>query len=205
MTSTGGADDRRLLAEHVAGSPDAFSALVLRYQDRLWAVALRTMRDPDDAADALQDALVKAFRAAPGFRGEAAVSTWLHRIVVNACLDALRRRVPEPVEPAETPDPQMEDPVTRMDVADALARLRPEQRAAIVLVDLHGFTVDDAAQVLGCPPGTVKSRCFRGRARLAELLADYGPRSGADASRAPGNRRGVRAVPSEQTRPGRDR
>ena len=205
MTSTGGADDRRLLAEHVAGSPDAFSTLVLRYQDRLWAVALRTMRDPDDAADALQDALVKAFRAAPGFRGEAAVSTWLHRIVVNACLDALRRRVPEPVEPPETPDPHMEDPVTRMDVADALARLRPEQRAAIVLVDLHGFAVDDAAQVLGCPPGTVKSRCFRGRARLAELLADYGPGSGADSSRAAGNRQGVPDVPSEQTRPGRDR
>jgi RNA polymerase sigma-70 factor (ECF subfamily) len=205
MTPPVGEDDRRLLAEHVAGSPDAFPTLVRRYQDRLWAVALRTLRDPDDAADALQDALVKAYRAAPGFRGESAVSTWLHRIVVNSCLDLLRRRVPVPVDPTEVPDARVEDPVARLDVAEALAQLPPEQRAAIVLVELQGFSVDDAAAVLGVPNGTVKSRCFRGRARLAELLVDYAPRGSTHASRTSGNQAGVRDVSSEQTRPGRDR
>lgn len=172
------ADDATLLAAHVAGSPDAFATLVARHQDRLWAVALRTVRDPDDAADVLQDALVKAYRAAGGFRGEAAVATWLHRIVVTTALDLLRRRRPVPVEPVDLPDPvdAVAGREVSMDVEQALAALPPEQRAAVVLVDLQGFGVDEAATVLGCPPGTVKSRCFRGRARLAALLGDYDPR-----------------------------
>jgi RNA polymerase sigma-70 factor (ECF subfamily) len=171
------ADDATLLAAHVAGSPDAFATLVARHQDRLWAVALRTVRDPDDAADVLQDALVKAYRAAGGFRGEAAVSTWLHRIVVTTALDLLRRRRPVVVEPDDLPDPvdTVADSDMAMDVEQALAALPPDQRAAVVLVDLQGFGVDEAARVLGCPPGTVKSRCFRGRARLAALLGDYDP------------------------------
>jgi RNA polymerase sigma-70 factor (ECF subfamily) len=167
--------DRALLAAHVAGSPDAFSELVRSHQQRLWAVALRTMRDPDDAADVLQEALIKAFRSAGTFRGEAAVSTWLHRIVMNAAFDALRRRTPVPVDTADTADPLdvAGRADTALDIADALARLPADQRAALVLVDLQGFSVDDAAQVLDCPVGTVKSRCFRGRARLAEMLDAY--------------------------------
>ena len=191
-------DDLALLTAHVAGSPEAFATLVRRHQDRLWAVALRTVRDPDDAADVLQDALVKAYRSAPGFRGEAAVTTWLHRIVVTTALDHLRRRRPVPSEPLNLPDPV--DAVgrsdTAVDVHEALAALPPDQRAAIVLVDLQGFSVDEAAQVLGCPPGTVKSRCFRGRARLAVLLAGYGPTRG--------NRRSPTDVPSEQASSSRE-
>ncbi|MGH3417348.1 MAG: sigma factor, partial [Actinocrinis sp.] len=75
--------DRDLMARHVAGDPEAFSELFSRHRDRLWAVALRTSGDPEEAADALQDAAVSAFRAAANFRSEAAVSTWLYRIVVN--------------------------------------------------------------------------------------------------------------------------
>jgi RNA polymerase sigma-70 factor (ECF subfamily) len=105
------------------------------------------------------------------------VTTWLHRIVVTSALDLLRRRRPAPVEPPDVPDPTdatgRRD--TALDVAAALAMLPPDQRTAIVLVDLQGFAVAEAAQVLGCPPGTVKSRCFRGRARLAALLAEYDP------------------------------
>lgn len=183
-----GADDRQLLAAHVAGSPDAFAELVRRHQSRLWAVALRTMRDPDDAADVLQDALVKAFRSAATYRGDAAVTTWLHRIVVNTALDALRRRPPLPVEPVDVADPT--DGTARadvaMDVAAALARLPDDQRICLVLVDLQGFPVEQAAEVLDCPVGTVKSRCFRGRAHLARLLAEY----------RPGNRAGAPRVPS---------
>ena len=84
--------DRDLLAAHVAGDPAAFGVLFARHRDRMWAVALRTTGDPEDAADALQEAMIAAFRRAESYRGDAAVTTWLHRIVVNACLDRLRRR-----------------------------------------------------------------------------------------------------------------
>src|SRR6059058_5572780 len=94
-----GRDDRALLAAHVAGDPEAFTLLVRRHRDRLWAVALRTMRDREEAADALQDALLSAFRNASGYRGDAAVTTWLHRVVVNACLDRMRRRAVRPSIP----------------------------------------------------------------------------------------------------------
>src|SRR3954464_4769640 len=82
--------DHELLQAHVAGDPDAFATLFRRHRDRLWAVALRTMGNPEDAADGLQDGLVAAYRRAGTFRGDAAVTTWLHRVVVNACLDRLR-------------------------------------------------------------------------------------------------------------------
>ncbi len=78
----------------MAGDPDAFGELFLRHKDRLWAVAIRTLADPEDAADALQDAMISAFRRADSFRGESAVTTWLHRIVVNACLDKIRGGAP---------------------------------------------------------------------------------------------------------------
>ena len=84
-------DDRTLLQRHVDGDADAFGELVRRHRTRLWAVALRTTSDPEEAADALQDALLSAFRRAEAFRGDSAVTTWLHRIVVNACLDRARR------------------------------------------------------------------------------------------------------------------
>ncbi len=173
--------DRDLLAAHVAGNPDAFAELVRRHRDRLWAVALRTLGDPDEAADALQDALLSAFRRADTFRGDAAVTTWLHRIVVNACLDRLRRRKARPAEPLpDDPDRELalagpadvaDQRAVRLDVEAALATLPVEQRAALVLVDLHGFSVADAAAVLDCPVGTVKSRCARARVRLLPLLA----------------------------------
>lgn len=198
-------DDRTLLAAHVAGDPQAFGTLFRRHRGRLWAVALRTTGDPEEAADALQDAMVSAFRRAEGYRGDATVTTWLHRIVVNACLDRLRRRRTRwshtadapPEEYAEggdrpgaaggagPPDPEEEvlgDERQRAVLA-ALATLPPEQRAALVLVDMHGFSVIEAAAVLGCAAGTVKSRCSRGRARLLPLLAalqDGNPGAGRD-------------------------
>ena len=91
--------DAELLTAHVAGDRDAFTELIRRHRDRLWAVALRTLSDREEAADALQDALLSAHRAADRFRGDAAVTTWLHRIVVNACLDRVRRRQARPTVP----------------------------------------------------------------------------------------------------------
>lgn len=175
--------DRELLQAHVDGDPEAFAVLVSRHQDRLWAVALRTMRNPEDAADALQDAYVSAFRRAAGFRGESLVTTWLHRVVVNACLDRIRSRKLRATEPLPddpdhrgalgrnaVPDP-LEIREQRASVGVALGQLNADQRAALVLVDMEGYSVEEAAAILGCAPGTVKSRCSRGRARLVPLLA----------------------------------
>jgi RNA polymerase sigma-70 factor (ECF subfamily) len=195
--ATGSADrlagftDAELLRAHVDGDRDAFTQLFHRHRDRLWAVALRTLADREDAADALQDALLSAHRAAARFRGDAAVTTWLHRIVVNACLDRIRRRqahptVPLPdgsraddsgrwtggVEPA-APAP---DHDTALVIQQALAQLPAEQRAAIILVDVQGYPVAEVAVLLGVAEGTVKSRCARGRARLALILGHLRPR-----------------------------
>jgi RNA polymerase sigma-70 factor (ECF subfamily) len=179
---TGAPDDAALLAAHVAGDADAFGELVRRHRDRLWAVAVRTTGDPEDASDALQDAFVSAYRNAASYRGEAAVTTWLHRVVVNACLDRMRRRrarptVPLPEEDGETGHRGIADPrddldrlELRMEIDHALRKLPDDQRSAIVLVDVEGLSVAEAAEILGIPEGTVKSRCSRGRARLAIAL-----------------------------------
>jgi RNA polymerase sigma-70 factor, ECF subfamily len=204
-------DDRALLAAHVAGDADAFGLLFARHRDRMWAVALRTTGEPEDAADALQDAMVAAFRRAGSYRGDAAVTTWLHRIVVNACLDRLRRRkvrladpLPDDFEehgssrggvtgpgrgageaggagadrsaPVANRDPAdiAEEHERRVLVMAALGLLPPDQRAALVLVDMEGYSVAEAAQILQVAAGTVKSRCSRGRARLLPLLVEAG-------------------------------
>jgi RNA polymerase sigma-70 factor (ECF subfamily) len=224
------ADDRGLVAAHLAGDPEAFGTLFARHRDRLWAVALRTTGDPEEAADALQDAMVAAFRRADSYRGDAAVTTWLHRIVVNACLDRLRRRkvrladpLPDDVEErgsvaaggagllvSGTHGELVDDPadvVARREgqaaVLAALDTLPAEQRAALVLVDMQGYSVEETAQILQCAPGTVKSRCSRGRARLLPLLADLAPGNPAERSRVPSSSPGPppSAAPHGVTRP----
>jgi RNA polymerase sigma-70 factor, ECF subfamily len=183
----GNLDDAALMRAHVAGDPAAFGEIVRRHRDRLWAVALRTLGDREEAADAVQDALVSAYRAADRFRGDAAVTTWLHRIVVNASLDRLRRKAARPVtaagdervlEAVAGSFPFSTDPAdasgVRMDVDSALRMLPDHQRAALVLVDMFGYPVAEVAEILGISVGTVKSRCARGRARLAPLLAHLG-------------------------------
>ncbi|MCI2240526.1 RNA polymerase sigma factor SigM [Paenibacillus sp. TRM 82003] len=179
--------DAELVAAHVAGDPDAFGEVVRRHRDRLWAVALRTTGDREEAADAVQDALVSALRAAGRFRGESAVTTWLHRIVVNACLDRARRRAARPARPLEEETGAGGDGDrtgaalavaadrtgsvdAHLDVTRALALLPEAQRAALVLVDMYDVPVAEAAQVLDVAVGTVKSRCSRGRTALAALL-----------------------------------
>jgi RNA polymerase sigma-70 factor (ECF subfamily) len=192
----------------VAGDPAAFGELFARHRDRLWAVALRTLHDPDDAADALQEAMISAFRRAASFRGDAAVTTWLHRIVVNTCLDLLRRKATRPAVPSgddavldalgqraggPTPDPASSRD-TALDVEAALRILPAEQRAALVLVDMMGYSVAIAAEVLGVAPGTVKSRCARGRAKLLPHLAHL--RAARPAGGPPGNQMRTSDVPS---------
>ena len=187
--------DHELLQAHVDGDPDAFATLFRRHRDRLWAVALRTMGNPDDAADGLQDGMIAAYRRAGSFRGDAAVTTWLHRVVVNACLDRLRaakvrRAEPLPEDLDEfgnrgslvTSTTEAADPADlavveerRRTVLAALDQLPADQKAALILVDMEGYPVAEVAAMLDCAVGTVKSRCSRGRARLATLLGVLRP------------------------------
>jgi RNA polymerase sigma-70 factor (ECF subfamily) len=215
----GEVSDSDLLARHVAGDSDAFSEIVRRHRDRLWAVALRTLGDREEAADAVQDALVSAFRSAHTFRGQSAVTTWLHRITVNACLDRARkaasrrtasvideRQFEELLEPHESAAAPAERGELHRELLLALATLPPEQRAALILVDMQGYPVAEAAAVLAVPAGTVKSRCARGRARLLPLLTHL--RAGAGGSGEAGggrNRTEEPSVPETDTGQGQSR
>ncbi|MDX3076376.1 RNA polymerase sigma factor SigM [Streptomyces sp. MI02-7b] len=215
--NTGGeVADSDLLARHVAGDPDAFAELVRRHRDRLWAVALRTLGDREEAADAVQDALVSAFRSAHTFRGQSAVTTWLHRITVNACLDRARKaasrrtssvvdekQFEDLLEPHESAAAPAERGELHRELFRALATLPPEQRAALVLVDMQGYPVAEAAAVLDVPPGTVKSRCARGRARLLPLLTHLREGTGGSTDRGGGRNRTENAsVPETESGPG---
>ena len=166
--------DAELLVAHVAGDRYAFEELFYRHHRQLYRLAQITSRNPDDAADALQDAMLAAHRNASRFRHDASVSSWLYRIVVNACLDRLRRNkfhVATPLEddvcPVGDPAPGL---LTALVVERALLRLPVEQRAVVVAVDMQGYSVAETAALLGVPEGTVKSRCSRARAKLAKTL-----------------------------------
>lgn len=179
MRDASHASDIDLLRRHVAGDPDAFGELVVRHRDRVWAVALRVLGDPQEAEDAVQDAFLSALRGAAGFRGEAAVTTWLHRITLNAALDRVRKRRPTvPLDPTDAglPSqviavaPESDRVPAAIDVTRALAQLSPDAREVLLLVDVEDRPVAEVAERLGVAIGTVKSRCWRARARLAVLL-----------------------------------
>ncbi|GHA16678.1 RNA polymerase sigma factor SigM [Streptomyces echinoruber] len=202
-----GVSDGELLTRHTDGDPDAFGELVRRHRDRLWAVALRTLGDREEAADAVQDALVSAYRAAHTFRGQSAVTTWLHRITVNACLDRARKaasrrtspvddteRLEQLLEPHESASAPAERHDLHRQLVEALGTLPPDQRAALVLVDMQGYPVAEAARILDVPVGTVKSRCARGRARLLPLLTHLRPEGGRGEKRQDGERNRVRGT-----------
>ncbi|MBB1255375.1 RNA polymerase sigma factor SigM [Streptomyces sp. OF3] len=199
--------DADLLARHVAGDPEAFGELVRRHRDRLWAVALRTLGDREEAADAVQDALVSAYRSAHTFKGRSAVTTWLHRITVNACIDRARKaatrrttltddstRLEALLEPHESAAVPAERRDLHRELLAALAQLPVEQRAALVLVDMQGYPVAEAARVLDVPVGTVKSRCARGRARLLPMITHLRP-EGTEGDQGGRNRTRGTAVP----------
>ncbi|MFS0900318.1 RNA polymerase sigma factor SigM [Mycolicibacterium litorale] len=166
--------DAQLLADHVAGDRHAFAELLTRHRRHLERLALVTSRSREDADDALQEALFKAHRNAATFRHDSAVSSWLYRIVVNACLDRLRRDRNHQTVALHDEIGPLNDPTARVDTAivvqRALLRLPVDQRAAIVAVDMQGYSVAETARMLGIAEGTVKSRCSRARARLAETL-----------------------------------
>lgn len=171
------ATDVALLARHLDGDPDAFAELVSRHQRKVYAVCLRMLNNVEDAQDATQDAFLAALRRAGTFQGEAAFSTWLYRVAVNAAIDLGRRRTrhrttllePDDSRAAAVPDPG--DAVsTSVTVQAALARLPEDARVAIVLCDLCRLPYAEVADILGVAVGTVKSRVFRARLTMAKDL-----------------------------------
>lgn len=172
--------DIALVERYVGGDLTAFDELIARHQSRVFGICLRMLKDRHDAFDATQDTFVTLFRKADRYRAEAAFTTWLYRVTTNVCYDHLRRQqrkrtesLPDHVDPK---DPQGEDAFASADlrpaITDALAALQPEFRAAVILVDLEGMALDSAAETLGVPVGTVKSRVFRGRRQLSEQLGN---------------------------------
>ena len=165
------ASDEWLAKRSARGDADAFEQLVLRYQDRLYTLALRITLSDADARDCVQDGLISAWRAIDRFRGDARFSTWIYRIVLRKAYDTLdrRRRSADPTEEiaAVSHDRSSDD---RLDLIAALSALEPEFRAAAVACDVIGMSMEEAAEALGVPAGTVKSRLHRARARMAQDL-----------------------------------
>ena len=186
MTST----DEELVARSIGGDSDSFNQLILRWERPIYALAYRTIGREEDARDVCQETFLRAFRALPGFRGQAKFSSWLYRIALNLCRDWMRRErraaIVQPTEDvdlvelaaAAEPSESIEDLVARKDltrmVERAMARLPEDQRTAIVLKEYHGLTFQEIADLLGCPLSTVKTRLYQGLTVLRRELASSG-------------------------------
>lgn len=169
------ATDGELVRRYLAGDRSAFSTLMERHERRVYNLAYRMLGRAEDAADASQETWLICLRKLGGFRGSSAFTTWLHRVAVNVCLDALRKRAREgpasddDLEPPPAPD-SAEASTTAVDVQRALLQVPEEFRAALILHDVQGVPYEEIAESLGAPIGTVKSRIHRGRVALARLL-----------------------------------
>src|SRR5581483_7098156 len=182
--------DEELVAKSISGDTDSFNELILRWERPIYALAYRTIGREEDARDVCQETFLRAFRALPGFRGQAKFSSWLYRIALNLCRDWVRRERRTPtVQPDENvdlvdlaaaagPSESIEDLVARKDLARAVERamalLPEEQRTAIVLKEYHGLTFQEIADIVGCPLSTVKTRLYQGLTVLRRELAKNG-------------------------------
>src|SRR6476659_1582463 len=203
--------DEELVAKSIRGDADSFNELVLRWERPIYALAYRTIGREEDARDVCQETFLRAFRALPGFRGQAKFSSWLYRIALNLCRDWIRRERRTPVvQPPEDvdlmelaaaaePSESIEDLVARKDLSRAaeraMAQLPEEQRTAIVLKEYHGLTFQEIADLMGCPLSTVKTRLYQGLSVLRRIMieqpAEAGPAGASlavrqDVARPPG-------------------
>ncbi|GAB4233655.1 MAG: sigma-70 family RNA polymerase sigma factor [Deltaproteobacteria bacterium] len=186
-----------LLVEAVRqGKPGAFEAIVRAHQARVYSFCARMLADRDDALDASQEVFLSAWRNLDGFRGEAALSTWLLRIAANRCLNRIRKRrslaereAPWPEAPggeddappfqpegsaADRPDRFAENRETGEILEEALSRLDPGSRWIVLLSDVEGFSYEEVAALAEVPVGTVKSRLHRARMALRRMLSTVG-------------------------------
>ena len=185
-------DDDELVTRSRSGDTESFNQLVRRWERPIFALAYRTLGREEDARDVTQETFLRAFRALPGFKGDAKFSSWLYRIALNLCRDWMRRdrrapivAVPEGVDvqelaaaadtqPAET----VEDLAARAELSGVVARamklLPPEQRTAIILKEYHGLTFQEIADLTNCPLSTAKTRLYQGLTLLRKHLAEQG-------------------------------
>jgi RNA polymerase sigma-70 factor (ECF subfamily) len=178
--------DEELVALSMGGDTDSFNQLILRWERPIYALAYRVIGREEDARDVCQETFLRAFRALPGFKGQAKFSSWLYRIALNLCRDWIRRQrrapVMQPPEGVELVDlasergpvESIEDLVSRRElstvVAEAMALLPEEQRTAIILKEYHGMTFQEIADLQGCPLSTVKTRLYQGLSVLRRHL-----------------------------------
>ena len=179
------ARDAEVIDAVLRGDIERYAELVQRYQAAAWALAYRFLGNWEDAKDASQNGFVKAYQSLGRFRGDAKFSTWLYRIIVNECQDAYKRNARVRADSLDASDdagellfdvPDSSGDVLRQrelarSLQRALSRLASHQRTAFILHHLHGLSIGEAASVMGCREGTVKTHLFRACARLREELA----------------------------------
>ncbi len=174
------ADDTELVRAAQAGDRSALEHLLRRHHDQIHAICRRLAGNDADGQDAAQEALIAVVRGLSSFGGRSKFSTWAYRVATNAALDELRRRSRRPTPTLIEADDRLAAAdasgavATRLDFEAALAELPEEYRAAVVLRDVAGCDYAEIGSILQIPPGTVRSRIARGRARLADALADGG-------------------------------
>lgn len=181
--------EKTLIRAAQRGDLNAFNLLVLRYQNLLFGIALRLLNDEDTAADAVQEALISAFRRFNTFRGDS-LKSWLARVVVNACYDEMRKKRRQNtmpleqlnsdgdeietsywlVDPQADPEVQYESSELEKAIQNSLNKLPPIYRLVLVLVDVEGLSYEEAASAAGVPVGTVKSRLARARLQMQKSL-----------------------------------
>jgi len=182
--------DDELVAKSVGGDAESFNQLILRWERPIYALAYRVIGREEDARDVCQETFLRAFRALPGFKGQAKFSSWLYRIALNLCRDWIRRQrrapvmqMPEGIDPGELaaergPVESIDELVARRElsavVEEAMALLPEEQRTAIILKEYHGMTFQEIADMQGCPLSTVKTRLYQGLTVLRRHLEKNG-------------------------------
>jgi RNA polymerase sigma-70 factor (ECF subfamily) len=176
------ATDHDLVDRFKRGDEQAFVQLMVRHERRVYNLAYRMLGRAEDARDATQDAFLSCYRSLRRFRGDAAFSTWLHRVAVNACYDLLRRRTPATslddalVEPAPAPD-HADRAATAADVQQALLAVPSDFRTVLILFEVQDMSLEEISATLEVPVGTVKSRLHRGRVALGRALGSPGGRA----------------------------
>ena len=184
------------------GDQDAFEQLVRAYEKRVFALTLRMCGNPEDAAEAAQEAFLAVWQGLKFFRGESSFSTWLYRLASNACVDLLRREGRhraaagpslddeelrlETADPAPTPQEAAERAELRRQIENGLRALPAEYRQVLILREMHQLSYEEIGQTLSLDPGTVKSRISRGRKRLRKILLENGNFSARPPSKEPG-------------------
>jgi RNA polymerase sigma-70 factor, ECF subfamily len=187
--------DEDLVRRFLSGDRAAFAALVERHERRVYNLALRMTGREEDARDATQDAFLTVLKKLSSFRGEAAFTTWLHRVTVNACYDLLRKRQRAPLldrgdedlpplEPPPSPDHAGTSDLS-IDVQQALTQVPEDFRVVMILHDVQDLPQEQVAAILGIPIGTVKSRLHRGRIALARALGVRPAEAGGERPAAP--------------------